>query len=581
MSNNKNTEDNSVQHLAEVILKNYDYLIKTYLNITSIGKRYFEKKLFSELFSNAQKRYRLYGNVVKDTLQEIEYIMKEDLSNREKWRCLKNEYSLLIKNREDRTISETFFNSITRKVFQTESFDPNIEFLDFDDHMEIEHTEPKVYETIKAGYFNTELIEKILNYFQFKVPYIDIKNDAKLIFEEMVQSIIFQKGNLQIDRVEFLKEAFYRNRGAFLVGVIRHKSWSMPFVIPILHGDNGLYVDTVVYNRNEVSIIFSFTRASFFVYTQKPVELTSFLKNIIPHKSVGELYDSIGYYKHGKTTLYRELYNYIHNHDDEFIIAPGIKGMVMCVFTLKYFNFVFKIIRDSFDNPKNITREQVIKKYEQVELNDRVGRMAYAHLFENLEFDRKLFTSELIEELQRIAKNTVTFTEDKVFIKHVYLERRMTPLNIYLESASLIEKCQVVLDYGYAVKELAVANIFPGDLLQKNFGVTRHGRVIFYDYDEICKVTECKFRRIPPVRHHFDEFGDEPHFSAGPDDVFPEEFKNFMAPQGALRELFMTEHGDLFEPKYWINIQERIKNHELVEFYAYPINKRFKQTYST
>lgn len=563
------------REVAQTLYNNFDELIGTFLQITSGAKEYFEKRQFVELFAEAQKRYRLYKGYVTRTLVRLETLTGERLHDTELWKLCKKEYAAMVAHRHDMYVAESYFNSITRKIFQHTGLNREIEFFDFGEYFNVQHTEPKVYDTINGEYLTTGMIRTLLESFGFKVPFIDIERDCQLIFDEIAPAMVQQKGTLEIEGIDFLKVAFYRNKGAFIIARLRHYNWVMPLVIPILNKEEGLFADAAVYNYGEISIVFSFTRASFFAYAEKPVELIAFLKSLMPHKSIGELYDSIGYYRHGKTMLYRDLYRYITHHDDKFIIAPGIKGMVMCVFTLKNYNFVFKIIRDKFENPKNITRAQVIKKYEEVEINDRVGRMAYAHLFEHLEFDRHMFSDELVEELQAVAKDTVTFTDNKVHIKHVYLERKMVPLNMYLETASEADAIGALLDYGYCIKELAAANIFPGDLLMKNFGVTRHGRIIFYDYDEIARVTDCNFRRLPEPDD--DYHSAEPTFSVSPNDIFPEEFRNFMVPDGNLGEVFAAEHADLFQPKWWRAIQRSINNGELLEFYAYNKSRRFNQ----
>ena len=515
-----------VKIVSRTIYKKYKYLISEYLEITSRGKEHFENCTFKELFSDAQRRYNLYAEVVAETLTELEEKLEGRKNDESLWKQFRSRYSQLIQKRQDIFIAETFFNSITRKVFNTVGFNPEIEYVDFSDYTDLTPKEPKVFETFENKRFKKPVIKQILEYFEWKTPFEDIDRDVQNIFDMMVPSIVFQNDGLIIDNVEFLKMAFYRNRGAFIVGRIKHGRWQMPFVIPILNKENaGLIVDTIIYTPNDVSIVFSFTRASFFAHTLKPVELIDFLIDLMPHKSLGELYNSIGYYRHGKTILYRDLYRYVNNHDDQFIIAPGIKGMVMAVFTMKHYNFVFKIIKDSFDNPKKVTREQVIQKYKDVELNDRVGRLIYAHKFEFLEFDKDDFSQELLDHLAEVAKQTVTITEDKVVIEHLYLERRLTPLNLYLDEATIVESFSALVDYGHSIIDMAKANIFPGDLLLKNFGVTRHGRVIFYDYDEIQQITEIKFRKIPPPRNEWDEFSSTPTFSVGVNDVFPEEFK--------------------------------------------------------
>ena len=566
-----------VHAVAKNIAEKYDILLAAFNEKTLCAKEYFEQRKYKELFLRQQERYRLYGNYVKEVLSDTAVFLGDHLQNVEYWKAIKKEFSAIVKDKPHRLNSETFYNSITRKLFIDKSFNADYEFFDYTDYKPMPKYDNEIFDVIECTHFSKVAIKQILQYFKFSVPFEDIDRDAQLIFDEMAPTIIHQKSNLFLDRIEVLKPVFYRNRGAFVVGRIFYKNWSMPMVIPLLNEEKGIFVDSVIYIPADISIIFSFTRASFFVHTKYPAQLIDYLKAMLTHKTIGELYDSIGYYRHGKTILYRDLMNYIHNHDDKFIIAPGIKGMVMAVFTLKYYNFVFKIIRDRFEAPKNCTRDFVIKKYEEVEINDRVGRMAYAHLFENLEFPRNLFTHELIKELQESCKETVEFKGDKVLIKHVYLERRMTPLNIYLQSeANPINKGRVILDYGFCVKELAAANIFPGDLLLKNFGVTRHGRVIFYDYDEIAKVTDLRFLRIPVQSDEDDTRGNHEMIAAEPNDIFPEEFKAFMAPDGPIGEIFLAEHNEIFDPKYWRDIQKRIEAGEYLSFYAYDQYKRFK-----
>lgn len=566
-----------VKAVAKNIADQYDILLGAFNDITLCAKDCFENRKYRELFTKQQERYRLYGKYVKSVVAQTHELMGEEFYLVDYWKAIKKAYQEETKDKPHRLNSETFFNSITRKVFVDKSFNTEIEFFDYGDYKPMPKYDSEIYDVIDCTHFSVVSIKQILQYFRFSVPFENINRDAQSIFDEMAPTIIHQKSNLFLDRIEVLKPVFYRNRGAFIVGRLFHKNWSMPIVIPLLNEEKGIFADSVIYFPADVSIIFSFTRASFFVYTKYPAQLIDYLKAMLTHKAIGELYDSIGYYRHGKTILYRDLMNYIHNHDDKFIIAPGIKGMVMAVFTLKYYNFVFKIIRDKFEAPKNCTREFVIKKYEEVEINDRVGRMAYAHMFENLEFPRHLFSFELVQELKDSCKDTVEFKGDKVLIKHVYIERRMTPLNIFLQQANPIDACRVILDYGFCIKELAAANIFPGDLLLKNFGVTRHGRVIFYDYDEIAKVTECRFRRIPVQT---DEDDTRSHFemiSAEPNDIFPEEFKAFMAPDGPIGEIFLAEHNEIFDPKYWRDIQKQIEAGEYISFYAYDQYKRFKR----
>lgn len=576
MTSNETALLNSVEwQVAKIIQERWDELINDFLFLTEQGKVHFEERRHKDMFHLAVKRYHLYGEKIKVTYAQIENMLEGELFCEEVWQKIKHYYGQLIQNRYDKPNTETFYNSISRKIFNQVNigFSEQFEFFNNEDYHVVEFTEPKVFREVIVHNLTADVFKNILLSLDFNVPWEDIDRDCQAIMEKLTPTIIFQKNNLFLDSIELVNTIFYRNRGAFVVGKMRYRRWVMPFVICLLNEENGLYVDAFLNKESDISILFSFTRMSFMANTHKPVELIDYLKTILPFKPLAELYDSIGYFRNGKTTMYRDLMLYVRNYDDKFVIAPGIKGMVMCVFTLENYPFVFKIIKDKFDAPKNVTRAQVIQQYKSVELNDRVGRMVFTHQFEHLVFPKNYFSEELLEEFREVATQSVIIEEEYVKIIHCYMERKMIPLNLYLESADVVDTCQAMLDYGNCIKELSKANIFPGDLLLKNFGVTRHGRVIFYDYDEISPLVDCRFRRLPDP-----EEGEEMYnysFSVEENDIFPEEFKNFMVPDGPVGDLFMQEHSDIFDPKYWRKIQKDIKRGEYLKFYAYPKSHRF------
>jgi len=308
-------------------------------------------------------------------------------------------------------------------------------------------------------------------------------------------------------------------------------------------------------------VIFSFTRAYFKVNAPVPAEIVRFLKELMPWKTDAELYNSIGFNRHGKTEFYRRFLQHLDDTDDQFIIAPGIKGMVMSVFLLPSLNIVFKIIKDKFAVQKEMTKAVVKEKYMLVSRHDRVGRMADTQEYSNFTFPKHRFAPELLEELLTVAPSIVSVEGDTVLIKHMYTERYMTPLNIYLENANEAEARRAIDEYGLAIKQLAAANIFPGDMLFKNFGVTRRKRVVFYDYDEIALLTECNFRKIPEPRTPEDEFSSEPWYSIAPNDVFQEEFRTFLlASNRQTRRIFEELHSEIFDANWWKQLQEDVEN---------------------
>jgi isocitrate dehydrogenase kinase/phosphatase len=494
--------------------------------------------------------------------------------NKPLWRAIKLNYARLLSRRKDLELGETFYNSVARRILVTVGVEPELEFVWFG-----ATTLPTGGAMIVRLYVQVSTLEamvkSILLDYQFGVPFVELGADAVRVAEVMQDQLQQLWDSPDVDSVEMLKPVFYRNKAAYLVGRIRKRNRVIPIILPLLNNGDGLRVDTVLLTESEASVVFSFTRSYFHVDAEIPGDLVGFLKSIMPLKPVAELYIAVGYNKHGKTERYRALYRHLRNSNDKFEIARGAKGMVMTVFTLPSYDVVFKIIKDRFAYPKTSTRDQVMDRYRLVFKHDRVGRMVDAQEFEYLTFDRERFSQELLEELQAVAAQSVTVTDDSVVIKHLYTERRLYPLDLYIKEMRLEKAKAAVVDYGNAIVDLAAANIFPGDLFIKNFGVTRHGRVVFYDYDELCLLTDCNFRQMPQSASYEEEVADQPWYSVGENDIFPEEFRRFLWFPGPLRKVMEEYHGKLFTPEYWQELQERNRAGELLDFFPYPQEKRF------
>jgi isocitrate dehydrogenase kinase/phosphatase len=392
----------------------------------------------------------------------------------------------------------------------------------------------------------------------------DAERVARIITERMGEDRVAEPV-----RLETLRPVFFRNKGAYLVGRVRRGDAVLPLVLPLLNASRGIVVDSVLLTENEASVVFGFSWSYFRVEVPHPRVMVDFLSSIMPYKRVDELYNAIGYNKHGKTELFRNLRRRLEEPDARFATAEGDEGMVMAVFTLPAFNAVFKIIKDSFGAPKNTTRQAVMDKYHFVFVRDRVGRLADAQEFEHLDFPRRCFPDDLLAYLLAVASRSVRVEGDRVVMRHLYIERRVTPLNLFLRDADPEAARDAVLDYGNAIKDLAAADIFTGDMLLKNFGVTRNGRVICYDYDELCLLSECNIRRIPEPTTPEEEFAAEPWFHVGEHDVFPEEFQAFLVPPGAVRNAFLTVHGDLLTTEFWQGAQRRLAAGEVVDVFPY------------
>jgi isocitrate dehydrogenase kinase/phosphatase len=561
-----------IQVCARILETGFDGFIERFREVTGTAPANFAARDFHAIQIDTKYRLTLYKDSVRKVAAWVAQQLGDRVADEELWRSIRETYAIRIADRPAHELAQTYFNSVYRKVpLPKHSF----EVLFVETEPPLLRPERPIFRRYWAIRPADQIIRRILRDADLGAPWQDLDRDVTLIADALSQRLLGRKTLDREARVEVLRSVFYRNKGAYIVGRAVVGGQYFPFVLPIMHSHDGLFVDAFIDDPDDVSVIFSFTRSYFLVEAAIPAELVRFLKSIIPQKNTGELYNSIGFNKHGKTEWYRDFARHLEQTQDAFITAPGIRGMVMAVFTLPSFNFVFKLIKDRFEPPKNITREEVKAKYRLVSQHDRVGRMADTHEFVDFRFPRARFSDALLQELLRDCPSIVQVSGTEVLIRHLYTERRMVPLNLYLESASPEEAEKAVDEYGNAIRQLASANIFPGDMLLKNFGVTRHGRVVFYDYDEITFLTECHFRRIPEARNPEDEWSAEAWYSVGPNDIFPEEFTRFLIGRTDIRNLFFALHGDLFDADYWKDMQARIRNGDILTVFPYRVEKRF------
>ena len=559
---------------AEAIIKTFNEYQAKFKVITQRAKTRFENQDWHGMKTDADERLDLYKKVVDQIVAQIRRLLNNRINDKEIWMSIKGTYSGLCSKIDIWELAETFFNSVTRRIFATVGVDPQIEFVDTCTRTHLFHLPTPPYRTYAGNQPTQSLIEIVLRDYEHQTEYENIQRDAGSVSERIDAHLKSLGYSPCIDRAEMLTSVHYRGKGAYLVGRIFNGSDVFPLVLALLNTPGGIVVDAVTLSENEVSILFSFTRSYFHIDVNRPNELVSFLKSIMPRKRIAELYISIGYNKHGKSELYCDLLHHLSRSNKKFEFAEGEKGMVMEVFTIPDYSLVFKVIKDHFAYPKHTTRDAVMAKYDLVFKHDRAGRLVDAQEFEHLKFNRNRFSDELLDSLKQNAAESVIINDDYVIVKHAYLERRVTPLNLYLRDVDEAEALSAVVDYGNAIKDLAASNIFPGDLLLKNFGVTRHGRIVFYDYDELCLLSICNFRVMPQSRSYDDELSAEPWFGVGENDIFPEELRKFLGLQGLLREVFLEHHGDLFDVHFWHQIQSRISGGETIDIFPYRQSRR-------
>jgi isocitrate dehydrogenase kinase/phosphatase len=563
---------------ANRILGGFEEYVARFRAISQRARRRFEERDWAGMQRDAVERLRLYTVVIDRVMESVGQLLGPRADDPLVWVAVKAVYSGLISDRQDWELAETFYNSVTRRVFGTVGVAEHIEFVDSDfDTPPIPSRDP-VFLTFDRAESTTQLVTEILTAFAHAVPYLRLEVDAEAVAAR-IDARLGEPGALAaVGKAEVVRSVFYRGQSAYIVGLLYSGSHRIPLIIALSHDHDGVFVDAVLLTENEASIVFSFTRSYFHVDVARPYDLVRFLRRLMPRKRVAEIYIAIGQNKHGKTELYRDLLRHLRSTEEQFESAPGTRGLVMIVFTMPGYDDVFKVIRDTFPPPKRATRRSVMGKYRMVFQHDRAGRLMDVQDFQHLEFHRSRFSQSVLDELLSEAAGTVRLEGDSVVISHVYVERRVVPLDVYVREASQTAAADAVVDFGQAIKDLASTNIFPGDLLPKNFGVTRHGRVVFYDYDELSTLTEINFRQLPPARDEVEAMLSEPWFPVGDRDVFPEEHQRFLGLVPELRRAFLDHHADLFAVEAWQAIQERIKSGELIEVFPYRQEARLPGT---
>ncbi|MDF2158259.1 bifunctional isocitrate dehydrogenase kinase/phosphatase [Algoriphagus sp. CAU 1675] len=567
---------NRAQPIALKIFLGFRTYMQSFNAYTRLAPLYFGERNWPAMQLNHRQRLRLYKNLLFKLADEIKKMLGKDSSNRKIWNLIRKEYQEMTHSIPEVELAETFFNSVIRKTFPGMTVDEELMFLmeGYDSCVIQENSHLLNIYPNSTGLEN--VIRQILDDYDFGAPLMDKEQDVAFLIESIKKVILTRYLKAHETETQILKSVFYRNKAAYLIGRIHVGHKWMPFIIPFLHGPKGVFVDTLIFDPNIMSSMFSFTRSYFMVEAEVPSQIVGFLNSVIPHKKIHELYNAIGFNKHGKTLFYRDYLLHLAQSTDQFIVAPGIKGMVMTVFTLPSLNIVFKLIKDHFEPPKNLTRQEVREKYKLVSLHDRVGRMADTHEFEYFRIPLNRVSEELMKELRNTTNSLLKIEDNTLIIKHLYTERKMEPLNLFLEHCSAEEGQSVIEDYGRAILQLAQANIFPGDMMTKNFGLTRQKRVIFYDYDEIEFLTDMNFRIKPKAETYEQIYASEPWYEIAKNDVFPEDFKRWMIGRTDLKPHFLDYHQNLFNPHYWQKIQERIRTGELIHAFPYPDEIRFR-----
>lgn len=568
--------------IARALIEGFDRHYRLFREVSSQAKLRFEAGDWYAVQDSAKERIRFYDERVDECVVRLHDEFQADWLDDEVWQQAKLLFIGMLINHKQPELAETFFNSVFCRILHRNYFHNDFIFVRPAVSTEYIESDPPTY----RSYYPREhgLAEALLHAihdFGWKREFADLKRDVRFMLAEIKRHLgewPAAEANFQL---QILSSAFYRNKAAYIIGKAVNGSLEYPFAVPVLQNKSGkLFVDAILLESKNIAMLFSLNRAYFMVDMAVPSAYVGFLRSMMPSKSKAELYTMLGLQKQGKTVFYRDLMAHLRHSQDDFIIAPGIAGLVMMVFTLPSFPYVFKMIKDVIAPSKDVTKEIVRAKYLLVKQHDRVGRMADTLEFSNVAFPKDRFTPELLDALRALVPSLIEEEEGSIVIHHLYIERRMEPLNLFLNRANPTQLEHAVKEYGEAIRELATANIFPGDMLFKNFGITRYGRVVFYDYDEIEYMTDCQFRDIPEAPFPEMEMAAEPWYPVAKTDVFPEEFAKFLLGPIEIRKVFMKHHKDLLTPYFWRERQERIKAGRFEDFYPYPEHLRFKNIFA-
>ena len=573
--------------IARAILEGFDHHYRLFRYVAQQAKGRFENGDWHGMRDSARERIDFYDERVREATERIErdfdLVSLTDDERDLLWQAVKMHYVALLAEHRQPECAETFFNSVCTKLLHRDYFKNSFIFVRpgvATDYMDSDPPSYRAYYPVAQGLRNA--LRQILIDFGLACPWVDVERDIRLAIRAICKAhdrgtAFARPFKVEPDcQIQVLSNLFFRNKGAYIVARVINGTRITPLAVPILRDNKGrLYLDTVLMSSDHISTLFSFTRAYFLVDMEAPSAFVDFLRTTLPHKPASELYTMVGLQKQGKTLFYRDFLHHLRHSTDQFVVAPGIKGLVMTVFTLPSFPYVFKLIKDVIPHPKETDRAQIEAKYRLVKMHDRVGRMADTWEYSQVALPRERFSPELLRELLAFCASQIELDATLVTIRHVYIERRMTPLNMFLQHATDAELDHAIEEYGQAIKDLAAANIFPGDMLYKNFGLTRLNRVVFYDYDEIEYMTDCNFRPVPPAHGLDEELSAEPFYLVDKRDMFPEQWRPFLLGDDRIRAALLRHHPELFDPVFWQERKERILAGSVEDVFPYPQSMRF------
>ena len=575
----KASDSKKIELLAQWALCEFDLFYSRFQVITESAKTAFETRDYQASLIISKKRLSLYSDSMYKLGENLSDAFSPISRDQGLWEVIEEKYRQLVRNRYEGDLALAYIHSVRRALLLGEwspvdySFDvpskANKNYSDF------------LFETFHTEAITTDLLLDILRVPGFNVQYRELKVDAMLAAQRVKGDLDDRFSTYKIQKIEVIKGEFYRNRGAYIVGrIVLDNLSNVPLVIALLNEEKGIYVDAILTSESAAFNIFSTTRANFHVNNEYYHELSEFLHSIIPKRTLGLSYSTIGFNHFGKVAVMEELKEELLSNDGKFDFAIGFKGTVAIGFQSRQSGYNLKVIRNSpteqykwgmFEGVPS-----VLEKYSRVHVINRTGSMLDNIIFYRVKLERIWFTNALLEELLNEASECVTLQGNFLFFRHLIVQRRLTPLPVYLETSSQAESEAAVINLGHCIKNNMAANIFNKDLDARNYGVGVFGGVYLFDYDALEKFTEVKIRTN---QNQFEGEEEIPEWFFEDGVVFlPEEIESGLRiPSRSLRRLFREVHGDLLQVGYYERIQDELRVGKVPSVRVYPERYQIKK----
>ena len=546
-----------------------------FLAVPEQAKRAFEQRNHPESIRLSALRLQLYSKSVADLARQIPVDIGTDISH---WAVVETCYRELVKGLYHEDLALAYLHSVRRRIYHDEWRADDSSFRQATE-LDSEHAEAclRVYPfDLKAG---AGTLTDILEMESLAVPYADLQGDANLILDRLRETFAGdQTGHGGIKSIEMFRAGFYRNRGAYLVGRLRFaRHRFLPFIVALLNDDDGIYVDALITGSIDAHNIFSSTLANFHVTNIYYHELCLFLCSIMPMRPLGLHYSTIGYNHFGKLAVMNEIEQELRDNDELLNIAAGSRGTVAIGFSSSASAYSLKVIRDlpteqykwgEFDGV-----DSVLRKYHRIHEINRTGSMLDSIIYYNLSLSKSWFHPQLQAELLDFAGASVTETMETLKFRYLIVQRKMTPLPVYLETAGDIEAQAAIVNLGHCIRNNAAANIFNKDLDARNYGISAYRKIYLFDYDALEPLTAVKVRSLYECEEGED---DVPDWFYEDGVVFlPEEIiTGLCLPFPDLRRLFREKHRALLETGYWEQIQAELRCGTVPGISVYPDSAR-------